>query len=238
MPATEKTSGNRFVDRHVAVTGGSRGIGRALAVAFAAEGARLSVFSRSEGAGSYPCDITDRAQVEAAVEQARRRSGEFDVLVNNAGIFLWKPFLETSPEECDRVIATNLGGAFNFCRAVLPKMVERRTGRIVNISSIHGLHGDANLAAHCAAKFGLIGLTQALAKEFRSYNVTVNAICPGTTENRPLEEESAPRPSPLSAKLRPQDVAAAVLWLCSEEAAGITGASIEVYGGTQIRIQP
>ena len=107
-----------------------------------------------------------------------------DVLVNNAGVFLWRPFLKLTPEDWDRVISTNLTGAANFCRAVLPGMVERRSGRIVNVSSVHGMRGDANLSAHSAAKFGVIGLTQSLAREFREHNIAVNAVCPGTVENK------------------------------------------------------
>jgi 2-hydroxycyclohexanecarboxyl-CoA dehydrogenase len=243
----------RFSGRHVAVTGAGRGIGRSLAGAFARDGADLSIFSRtaadleslaaglrSEGARALalPCDVTDRAQVGAAVARAREAFGPVDVLVNSAGVFLWKPFLQSTPEEWDRVIATNLKSAFLLCHAVLPEMVESGRGRIVNIASIHGLHGEANLAAHCAAKFGLIGMTQSLAKEFRRHNVTVNAVCPGSTENRTPAEELGPRKSPLSEKLRPQDIAAAVLWLCSEEGSSITGASIEIYGGTHVRIEP
>ncbi len=236
----------RFVGKHVLVTGGGRGIGRSIALAFASEGARVSVFSRSpqrQAEGTEPlsvfaCDVTDRDQVETAVAKARDDSGPVDALVNNAGVFLWKPFLSLTPEEWDRVIATNLTGAFNFCRTVVPEMAARMTGRIVNVSSIHGLHGDANLSAHCAAKFGLIGLTQSLAKELRGHNITVNAVCPGTTNNREPEEESLPRKAPLAEKLRPRDVASAVLWLASDEAAGITGASIEIYGGTHVTIQP
>ncbi len=242
----------RFAGQHVAITGGGRGIGRSLALAFAREGARLSIFSRTaaeleEAAASasalegevlpFPCDVTDAGEVSGALSRARAALGPVDTLVNNAGMFLWKPFLKSTAEEWEKVLSTNLISAFHLCRAVLPEMVERRRGRIVNISSIHGLRGEANLAAHCAAKFGLIGMTQSLAMEFREHNVTVNAVCPGSTESR-LAGEAAPRTSPLSEKLRPQDVAAAVLWLCSDDASPITGAAIEIYGGTQLRIQP
>jgi NAD(P)-dependent dehydrogenase (short-subunit alcohol dehydrogenase family) len=244
-------SSHRFSGIHVAVTGAGRGIGRAIARAFADEGARVSIYSRTEqelralaqaaAAGSiFPqvCDVTDRDSVAGAVGRAVGRLGPVEALVNNAGIFLWKPFLELSPSQWDGVLATNLTGAYNFCRETIPGMRKRRSGRIVNVSSIHGLHGEANLSAHCAAKFGLIGLTQSLAKELRADNVTVNAVCPGTTENRSPGEVPPGGGSPLSEKLQPGEVAAVVLWLCSADAAGITGASIEVYGRTQVRIQP
>ena len=244
-------SSGRFRGRHVLVTGATRGIGRATALAFAADGARVSALARTaealddlrkaaeggEGAISgRVCDVVDRDGTADALTAAREAEGPVDVLINNAGTFLWKPFLATEPAEWDRVVATNLSAAFHLCRAVVPEMVVRRAGRIVNIASIHGLHGDANLTAHCAAKFGLVGFTQALAKELREHNVTVNAVCPGTTDNR--EPEQPARAAPLSEKLRPEDVASAVLWLSSDEAAGVTGASIEIYGGTHLRIQP
>ena len=115
-------------------------------------------------------------------------------------------FLKLAPEDWDRVIATNLTGAASFCRAVLPGMVERRRGRIVNVASIHGVRGDANVVAQSAAKFGLIGLTQALAREFRSHNIAVNAVSPGTVENK-KDEGAAEHAEPLAEKLWPRDVA-------------------------------
>ena len=241
----------RFRGRHVLVTGASRGIGRAIALAFAGEGARVSAIARTASAledlrraagasggtiAARVCDVADRAWVEATLAEARRDDGPVDVLVNNAGTFLWKPFAAVTPDDWDRVLTTNLTAAFNLCRAVVPEMVARRGGRIVNIASIHGLHGDANLTAHCAAKFGLVGFTEALARELRENNVTVNAVCPGTTENR--EPDQPARAAPLAEKLRPEDVASAVLWLASDDASGVTGAAIEVYGGTHLKIQP
>ncbi len=244
-------TGLRFRERHVVVTGASRGIGRAIALAFAEEGARVSAFARTEPAlrdlekigepmegsiSGWRCDVSDRSEVEIVMAEARERGGPVDALVNNAGTFLWKPFLDLQPAEWDRVLATNLSAAFQLCRAVVPDMIARRSGRVINVSSIHGLHGDANLTAHCAAKFGLIGFTQSLARELREHNVTVNAVCPGTTNNR--EPDEPVRGAPLSEKLRPRDVASAVLWLASDDASGITGAAIEIYGGTQVRIHP
>lgn len=243
----------KFHDRTVLVTGASRGIGRSVALRFAEEGARLALVARTETellqtadaveqagarAVAIPTDIRDRGGAEACVERAEAELGPVDVLVNNAGVFLWRPFLELSSEEWDLVLATNLTGAANFCRAVLPGMMRRRRGRIVNVSSIHGMRGEANLAAHSAAKFGLIGLTQSLAREFRGYNIAVNAVCPGTVENREDETDAPSRTEPLAEKLWPRDVARTVLFLASDDAAAITGAALEVFGGTHLAIQP
>jgi NAD(P)-dependent dehydrogenase (short-subunit alcohol dehydrogenase family) len=243
----------KFRDRTVLVTGASRGIGRSIALRFAEEGARLALVARTEAellqtaslvekAGArtvaVPADIRDPVGAAASVEQAEAELGAIDVLVNNAGVFLWRPFLNLTPEEWDLVIATNLTGAANFCRAVIPGMMKRRRGRIVNVSSIHGMRGEANLAAHSAAKFGLIGLTQSLAREFREFNIAVNAVCPGTVENREDETGAADRAAPLAEKLWPRDVARTVLFLASDDAAAITGAALEVFGGTHFAIQP
>lgn len=243
----------KFRDQTVLVTGASRGIGRSIALRFAEEGARLALAARTENellqtaslveatgarAVAIPTDIRDRAAVDACVSRAEAELGPVDVLVNNAGVFLWRPFLELSSEEWDLVLSTNLTGAANFCRAVLPGMIARRRGRIVNVSSIHGMRGEANLAAHSAAKFGLIGLTQSLAREYRTFNIAVNAVCPGTVENRQDETGAPSRTEPLAEKLWPRDVAKTVLFLASDDAAAITGAALEVLGGTHLTIQP
>jgi 2-hydroxycyclohexanecarboxyl-CoA dehydrogenase len=239
----------KFRDRTVIVTGAGRGIGRSVALRFAEEGGKVALVARSESeleeterlvrkAGGrglvLPADVMARGAAEECVRRAEAELGPVDVLVNNAGLFVWRPFLELTPEEWDRVIATNLSGAANFCRAVLPGMVARRRGRIVNVASVHGIRGDANVSAQSAAKFGLIGLTQSLAREFREDNIAVNAVCPGAVENRLDETGAAERASPLAEKLWPRDVARTVLFLASDDAAAITGAALEVYGGTHV----
>ncbi len=242
----------RFQNRTVLVTGASRGIGRSIALRFAEEGARVAVVARNAAALeetaksaeelggkslAIPADITSPGTAEECVAAAEKALGPVDILVNNAGIFIWRPFLKLTAEDWDRVLATNLTAAASFCRAVLPGMVERRRGRIVNVASIHGMRGDANVAAQSAAKFGIIGLTQSLAREFRTCNVAVNAVSPGTVENK-KDEGDALHTEPLAEKLWPRDVARAVLFLASDDAAGITGAVLEVLGGTHLVIAP
>ncbi len=243
----------RFQGRTVLVTGAGRGIGRSIAQRFAEEGARVALVARTQkdlnetarmlsdsGARCLPmpADVAAPGVAEESVARAEAELGPVDILVNNAGVFLYRPFLELTSAEWDLVLSTNLTGAANFCRAVLPGMVRRRRGRIVNVSSVHGIRGEANLSAHSAAKFALVGFTQSLAREFREHNIAVNAVCPGSVENTLDETGAADRSAPLEEKLWPRDVARTVLFLASDDAAAITGAALEVYGGTHLAVQP
>jgi 3-oxoacyl-[acyl-carrier protein] reductase len=189
--------GDALADRVVLVTGSSRGIGAEIASRAAAEGARIAVHyqrsadaadatvARIRGLGveaeAFPADVAVGVEAEALVERVLERFGRIDALVNNAGRTHVGPFLEIEPAEWDEVIATDLTAAFHTCRAVLPSMVERGSGAIVNIASRLGQMGVAETAAYSAAKAGLIGLTRALAREFGSRGIRINAVAPGVT---------------------------------------------------------
>jgi 3-oxoacyl-[acyl-carrier protein] reductase len=186
-----------LADRVVLVTGSSRGIGAEIAVKAAAEGARVAVHYRHSAAAAlatvararehgvaaerFAADLGDGRQAEELVLRAIERFGRVDALVNNAGRTLVGPFLETEPAVWDEVIRTDLTAAFHTCRAVLPSMVERGSGTIVNIASRLAQIGVAETAAYSAAKAGLIGLTRALAREFGPLGIRVNAVAPGVT---------------------------------------------------------
>ena len=189
--------GDALADRVVLVTGSSRGIGAAVAARAAADGARIAVHyqrsadaaeatvARIRGLGveaeAFAADVAVGAEAQALVERVLERFGRIDALVNNAGRTHVGPFLELEPAEWDEVIATDLTAAFHTCRAVLPSMVERGSGAIVNIASRLGQMGVAETAAYSAAKAGLIGLTRALAREFGPRGIRINAVAPGVT---------------------------------------------------------
>ena len=234
------------------VTGAGRGIGRGIARAFAGAGATVVLTSRTreeldrtldeitrEGghAVAHPADVTRRADADALVGRALEATGRLDIVVNNAGIFVWKALADLEEAEWDRILGTNLKAAYLLIHAALPALTKAPRGRILNVASIHGTVGDANVVAHCAAKFGLVGLTKALASELRGNGITVNAICPGSTENRNREAPPRPHEAPLREKLNAEDVAAAALFLASPSAAPITGAVLDVWGGTSVAIR-
>jgi NAD(P)-dependent dehydrogenase (short-subunit alcohol dehydrogenase family) len=169
------------------------------------------------------------------VGEVLRRFGQINILVNSAGVFIYKRFVDVTLEEWNATLDTNLKGIFLCCQAVLRQMIVQKQGNIINISSIHGKLGDANLAPHCASKFGVIGLTQALAKEMVEYNINANVICPGQVNSAWMENGSQEL-APLSTELKPVDVAKVAVFLASPDSAIMTGAVIDVFGRTTMKI--
>lgn len=250
--------------RHAVITGGSRGIGLAIAAALAARGASVTLMARTgdavaEAASALArehgvraqgvaCDVADEANVHAAFERATDELGHVHLLVNGAGAAEGKPFAELRRETWDRMLAVNLTGTWLCTQQVLPAMVRARAGRVVNVASTAGLRGYKAMAAYCAAKHGVIGLTRALALETAKHGVTVNAVCPGYTETdmheqavstlvaalgRTEDEARAMllRTVPRGTLTSPHEVASAVVWLCSDGAAAVTGVALPVAGG-------
>jgi acetoacetyl-CoA reductase/3-oxoacyl-[acyl-carrier protein] reductase len=231
-----------FAGHRAIVTGGQRGIGRAIADALGAAGADVHVFDLSQAEAGFPhrfasVDITDAEAVEAAVTALPSPA---TLLVNNAGITRDRSLPKMSDAEWTAVIATNLTGAFNLIRAVAPQMAARGFGRIVNITSINGLRGKFGQANYAAAKAGLIGLTKTAAREFGKKGVTVNAVAPGmvmTEMVRALPADIVTKASE-EAALRdlaePRDISDAVLYLLSDGARAITGEVLRVDAGQYI----
>ena len=238
----------KLKDKVAMVTGAGTGIGRAIALAYVQEGASVVLVGRTQetlatvaeevialgGEALVVCaSVSKPPDVRRIVEEAFARVGKVQILVNNAGVFIYKGFLDLSLKDWDDTIDTNLKGIFLCCQAVLPGMVKQKQGNIINISSIHGKIGDANLAAHCASKFGVIGLTQALAREVIDHNINVNVICPGQVKSNWVDE---PEALPLSTRLKPPDVARVAVFLASPDSSIMTGSVIDVFGGTSVRI--
>jgi 3-oxoacyl-[acyl-carrier protein] reductase len=166
------------------VTGASRGIGLAIARALAKEGVRLVLVSRTKPPADVrgkfiKCDLSDLQRIPAVVTQALRHLGAVDCLINNAGIFLEKPVPEISVSDWDRVMRVNLSAPFLLCRAVLPHMIARKQGRIINIASTSSMQGYLNQSAYCASKHGLLGFARSLAMEARPHHIHVYNLCPG-----------------------------------------------------------
>ena len=242
--------------KHAVVTGASRGIGLAIARSLLAQGARVTLMARDAagldaaarelGAGVawQTVDVTD----PASVAQAFALAGTVDILVNNAGQAASSPFMRTDAATWQRMLDANLSGAYHCIQAALPPMLEAGWGRIVNVASTAGLTGYRYVAAYCAAKHGLVGLTRALALELARKGVTVNAVCPGYTETDIVQEAVAnivrktgrseeqaraelASNNPQGRLVQPDEVAHAVAWLCMPAAAAMNGQAIAVAGG-------
>jgi NAD(P)-dependent dehydrogenase (short-subunit alcohol dehydrogenase family) len=222
------------------VTGASRGIGRAIALRLAEAGADIALWARDAGALqrvadevialggralATVCDVADAAAVERAAEGVRRALAPVTIVVNNAGAVLRKPTVDITDSEWRHVLAVNLDGTFHVTRAFLPDLT-RMGGRVINISSIAGREGTPLLAAYCAAKHGVIGLTRALAEELRAAKVCVNAICPGSVDTVMLRDGMPGA----SADMTPDDIARTALFLAHAAPSALTGACIDVYG--------
>jgi 3-oxoacyl-[acyl-carrier protein] reductase len=230
------------------VTGGSRGIGAAISRELGRAGARVAVNYRSGtdaaetvateiGGVAVQADVSDPEQVQELVERVEAELGEIDILVNNAGVTRDTLIARMSDEDWETVIQTNLSGPFNTSRAVARKMMRRRSGAIVNLTSVVGLHGNPGQANYAASKAGIIGLTKALARELGPRGVRVNAVAPGyidTELTSVLSEEirgTILGATPLGRLGEPEDVAGAVRFLCSDEARFVTGEVLLVDGG-------
>jgi 3-oxoacyl-[acyl-carrier protein] reductase len=240
-------------DKTCIVTGGSKGIGRAIVLLFASQGGRVYYLSRSEaeepaaldeaareGGGStkwIKCDVADEAQVDAAVEAVVKEAGGVDALVNNAGVTRDGLVFRMSLADWNAVITTNLTSAFLVSRVAARHMIKRRSGCIVNVSSVVGIMGNGGQTNYAASKAGLIGLTKSLARELSSRGVRVNALAPGFIDTAMTEKitdevkEKLKTTIPLGRTGRPEEVAAAALYLCSDLASYVTGEVLKVDGG-------
>lgn len=248
------------VQRHALVTGGGSGIGAAIAVALVDAGMRVTITGRrmdvlqtlaARYTGQMQAVVADVADAEAVVQafaQAKAQFGPVQILVNNAGQAQSAPFIKTDAALWQQMLSVNLTGTFNCTQAALPDMLDAKWGRIINVASTAGLSGYAYVAAYCAAKHGVVGLTRALALEYAKKGITVNAVCPGYTETDILRESIAnvmaktgrseeearagfASGNPQGRIVQPEEVADAVRWLCGDAALSVTGQSIAVCGG-------
>jgi 3-hydroxybutyrate dehydrogenase len=245
--------------RHALITGGGTGIGSAIAARLSEMGTRVTVVGRRpkplqevanglDEAQAVSFDVTDEAAVEEGLTTATEHFGPVDILINNAGVADSSPFARTTSDAWHTMLEVNLTGVFLMSRAVLPGMVERGWGRIVSIASTAGLKGYAYVAAYCAAKHGVIGMTRSLALEVAPKGVTVNAVCPGYTETELLTESTANitektgasedearaqllQSNPQGRFVAPKEVAEAAAWLVGPNTDAITGQAIAVAGG-------
>lgn len=236
------------------VTGASRGIGRAIALRLAEDGANVAVIyagsaDKAEAvvneitalgvnAKAYRCNVADSAAVNETVKAVTNDLGKIDIIVNNAGITRDGLMLRMKDEDFDAVLDTNLKGAFNMIRACYSGFIRKKSGRIINISSVSGIMGNAGQANYSASKAGVIGLTKSVARELASRGITCNAVAPGFIQTDMTENLGDNNPLlnsiPLGRMGKPEDIAAAVAFLASDSAAYITGEVLKVDGGLAI----
>lgn len=236
------------------VTGASRGIGRAIALRLAEDSANVAVIyagsaDKAEAvvneitalgvnAKAYRCNVADSAAVNETVKAVTNDLGKIDILVNNAGITRDGLMLRMKNEDFDAVLDTNLKGAFNMIRACYSGFIRKKSGRIINISSVSGIMGNAGQANYSASKAGVIGLTKSVARELASRGITCNAVAPGFIQTDMTENLGDNNPLlnsiPLGRMGKPEDIAAAVAFLASDSAAYITGEVLKVDGGLAI----
>ena len=243
----------RLKDQNALVTGGSRGIGRAIVQAFAAEGARVAIVYRGSReaaetlvaeinnsggkALAFQADVADAASVQACVQAVEQQLGPIHILVNNAGVIEDDLFVRMKPEAWNKVIQTNLGGVFNCCHAVAFGMMQRRAGRIINISSVCAEHVNMGQTNYAASKGAINSFTRALAVELAKRGVTVNAIAPGFIETdmsaavRHKAGDKIAKYIPMRRIGTPEDVARVAVFLASADSAYITGQVLTVDGG-------
>lgn len=242
--------------KNVIVTGAASGIGLATAQRFAREGANVGIWDLNEEGAQRAAaelqatgvkalasrvDVASRKSVDAAVEQFHAKIGQVNVLVNNAGITLFQPFMETTEEQWDRVMLINLKSMHVCTQAVLPDMLAAKWGRIINVSSSSAQTGSARMTAYAASKGGVIGFTKALAQELASTGITVNNVPPGFVDTPMLRNEgvvglgvsvdAVAARSPMGRAGRPENMAAAIAFLASDDADYITGHTLNVNGG-------
>ncbi len=246
----------RLKDQIALVTGGSRGIGRAIVKTFAAEGAKTAVVYRdgkeaadqlvqevTQAGGTakaYQCDVADAVAVKACVEQVQKELGPVNILVNNAGVIADGLFVRMETEDWDKVMKTNLGGVFHFCRELAFPMMQKRAGRIINISSVAATHVNPGQANYAASKGAVNSFTRALAVELASRGVTVNAIAPGFIETdmsaavRNKAGDLIKKFIPMKRIGTPEDVARTAVFLASADSGYITGQVLTVDGGLSL----
>jgi NAD(P)-dependent dehydrogenase (short-subunit alcohol dehydrogenase family) len=253
----------RLENRNALITGGSRGIGKVIARRFMVEGANVFLCARSEldleqaahelreiggRVVTYVADVTERQSVEQMVSHALTELGYLDILVNNAGVMTPNAFMDYSFEEFDQVMKVNVYGVFNVTQAVLPAMIQRKKGKIINMASTAGKWGSVRQSAYNASKHAVVGLTRCIALEMAPFHINVNAICPAGVEGDEIESmieywarqlgttkeqtrKSIASRSPIGRFINPEEVAALAVYLASDESEAMTAQSLSLCGG-------